>query len=68
MIELLPCPFCNGKADVCDGEIEHYNNGSVLIFYSVFCHTDTCFLREGSETDYSSKEDAIKAWNTRFDK
>ena len=52
-IELKPCPFCEGKA-----EITSYHNAAIFVqctdCYATFPHFD-------------SKEEAIEAWNRRAD-
>jgi Lar family restriction alleviation protein len=55
MSDLKPCPFCNGKAEYSDGKFEHYG----LDTPHVFCQD--CYVRNFTST----KEKAIKAWNTR---
>lgn len=57
-IKLLPCPFCGGKANL------NYNEK----FYEYYVD---CGLEHGScvaipsTWPFATKEEAIKAWNTR---
>lgn len=68
MVELLPCPFCGGKARLApvSDEILGAQTG-----WAVECHDHTSistrhecatFVRGFSEDD---KAEAIKGWNTR---
>ena len=52
--ELLPCPFCGGKAEI---------NGSGAMFYTVECETGCVYLPSAGR--FTSKYNAIKCWNTR---
>lgn len=48
MSELKPCPFCGGKAEVCEGGI----NGKMQV-YGLVEHKDGCFfLADGLPTKY----------------
>ena len=58
---LLPCPFCGGKASVID---HHNDDGSV----SVGCADDTCLGFSGLGWLYKTEDEAIKAWNTRYER
>lgn len=61
MIDLKPCPFCGGKASVID---HHNDDGSV----SVGCADDTCLGFSGLGWLYKTEAEAIKAWNTRYER
>ena len=67
-IKLIPCPFCGGEAKLwadSDYGAEEYRK------YSVACTVCTCSLGDfgndnaGDSIYAFSKEEAIKAWNTR---
>lgn len=60
MSELLPCPFCGGRAFI----KEFVDNCEKL--YLVGCSNSECM---GFDTTYgkTTVEEAIKAWNTRAD-
>ena len=51
--ELLPCPFCGGEAELFD-----YPEMKAYCVACLECGVETLI--------YSSKEKAIKAWNTRI--
>ena len=61
MAELLPCPFCGGKAEVCT-EDSYYILGKK--YYVVKC-SHFCVQQSFC---HSSKSEAINAWNTRTPK
>ena len=53
MADLKPCPFCGGEAELIE-------NNRYTDIHSVMCKN--CY----SESDrYNTKENAVKAWNTR---
>jgi len=52
--ELLPCPFCGGKAKILRLEHEHKK------YYKIYC--TKCNVRQYRKR---KKHEAIKAWNTR---
>ena len=54
--KLLSCPFCGGEAGIDSDKI-----GKGKSLYYAYCKND-CITQYGY---YSSKESAIKAWNTR---
>lgn len=57
MDELKPCPFCGGdEFDVMDGTL----GANFPVVYYVHC--EECLA---SSSDEPTKEQAIKAWNTR---
>lgn len=53
--ELKPCPFCGGKA-----EVVPYSVYGKVKSYFVNCLKCGCQIR-----DYTSKQNAEKAWNRR---
>lgn len=57
MDELLPCPFCGGKA-----ELHGINNSNPFIVYCT-----NCGVEMGNEKDFLTYQ-AIDAWNTRTPK
>ena len=60
MQEIKPCPFCGGKASICDRCISP--TGKVFF---IMCEKSEC---HGNITDLNvnyTKQEAIKAWNTR---
>ena len=59
MTELLPCPFCGGKAYTAIGQLQNEGHG-----YVVFC--DSCHVHQ-SYLDRTEAE-AIAAWNTRAER
>ena len=69
MDELKPCPFCGGKAEIVEGYYDSFIDG-----YAVMCRN--CCLIFGAHGSlgeaykwmciYESKEEAIDAWNTRY--
>ena len=58
MIELLPCPFCGGEAELDAGET--LDDHVVKLTYYVFCFG--CFVQS---VKFPSEADAIEAWNCR---
>ena len=60
MNELKPCPFCNREAEITQCQ---YND------YYVTCKNCGCQLGQDgvAYNDFGTKEEAIKAWNTRTD-
>ena len=63
MGELKPCPFCGCNAvfhvdsDIIDGLVEER--------YDVACDNDDCFISDGSDKYWGTKEAVISAWNRR---
>lgn len=55
-IELKPCPFCGGEADLSDTAVRT-KQGKKL--WSVEC------MECGVILDRESREDALEAWNNR---
>lgn len=53
MVELKPCPFCGGRA-----EVRHNKDG----FSYVVCPADGCYCRTDG---HLNDEAAIQSWNRR---
>lgn len=62
-IELLPCPFCGGKADM-DFELlgGDESGGNPFLSYFVYCQECLCGT---TGSDRATKDLAITRWNTR---
>ena len=62
MIELKPCPFCAGLADLNMVSIIKNEKNEITFesHWNISC--DTC---GATSSKYSSIQDAIKAWNMR---
>lgn len=58
MEELKPCPFCGGEAELWASE-----DG----IYGVWCSNPDCYM-DVDTRDRTSKEAAIEAWNTRYER
>lgn len=63
MTNLKPCPFCGGKAKTEFLDVDKSNEK----IHSAFCVDDDCVGSNCMWADFPTKEDAIKAWNTRAD-
>jgi len=59
---LLPCPFCGAKPKFREREWSSKN----IIFYDVHCKTDGCYMEEGADWNFNTKEEVAKMWNKRF--
>lgn len=63
-IELLPCPFCGGKAEVRATKRLVFNGKYMgTVHYVVGCIDTKCIGR--IQRRYNSIEEAIDAWSTR---
>lgn len=69
MAELKPCPFCGGEAKhfvFCEGVYDE-----TRLKHNVQCLNKklNCFARVGRDwvLGYSTKEEAIEAWNRRYE-
>ena len=63
-IELLPCPFCGGKAEVRATKRLVFNGKYMgTVHYVVGCIDTKCIGR--IQRKYNSIEEAIDAWSTR---
>lgn len=68
--ELLPCPFCGGKADIHKGYCAHFNGGQDYFYPS--CKNGKCPGATVPDDEFGyntimaeTKEEARKIWNTR---
>jgi Lar family restriction alleviation protein len=61
---LLPCPFCGGKARLDQRETQSLWNSSDATFSHVSC--DECDIHGQDFCDDPSGEEAIEWWNTRI--
>lgn len=55
MIELKPCPFCGGKADIYEPDVDIETH----LVYCTKCQAETQL--------FAKREEAIEAWNRRAD-
>jgi Lar family restriction alleviation protein len=64
-VELKPCPFCGGEAEMVDArKLLVVSKYSYIIPYSVRCSNRKCGVKP--YTEYSGTEqEAIDAWNRR---
>ena len=68
-IELLPCPFCGGEAEVRKLDLDAIDEGWQI--YGVWCTDDLHAEERGGYQhghyidNYASEAEAIAAWNTR---
>lgn len=58
-MKIKSCPFCGGESLVYTSEHQGRE------FFDIGCNTESCIMRCGSDVQYSTKEVAINAWNTR---
>ena len=57
---LKPCPFCGGKVEIIENQIElDYQS------YNIQCENPDCFLRWGTGNIYFNFEKLIRDWNKR---
>ena len=66
-LDVKPCPFCG------DNHIsisEKYETGKYFVIqgFSIGCNTVGCFACHSYARPFNTKEDAIKAWNSRIKK
>ena len=65
-IKLLPCPFCNGEGHLYMDSFGKYFAGCEDCgFYYGIEIEHGCELEHGWKAKHSTKEEAIKQWNTR---
>ena len=58
-MNLKPCPFCDGKA-----QVEEQWNGR----WSVWCSNLDCFVRYTAIRTFRDEESAAEAWNRRSER
>lgn len=64
--KLLPCPFCGGEANAFVDKFNKYFTGCKKCnFYYGIEIEDGCELEKGWIAIHNTKDEAIKAWNTR---
>ena len=78
MSKLLPCPFCGCKSKIvqCDDEgnvrgEEYESNPWSGLGYRIVHESDDCPIytcEDGYNLIYDSREEAVKAWNTRAER
>lgn len=59
--ELLPCPYCNGKAYLDFEKNESTDSYPTETLWAVICSQCEAILYP-----FKTKEDAVNAWNTRY--
>ncbi len=59
--DLLPCPYCGSEAEI----HSFYGSNSDKVLYIPRCTSDTC-IGHHHHKSYTSKAEAIAAWNRRF--
>ena len=66
-IELLPCPFCGGKADIIMDSRTYIMNPNMKVnAYEPVCRNRNCIIYNlGSGIIYETPVEAANAWNTR---
>lgn len=63
MIELKPCPFCGGEAEMCYSNDNHRRPYVQCKFGSML--TPQCAISHRYAWDYRTEEEAAEAWNRR---
>ena len=61
---LKPCPFCGGPASFIEYGYNEYRY-KPGVFYDVGCGNDFCYLCEGADWYFDTKEEAAQKWNVR---
>lgn len=68
VIELKPCPFCGGKAEIkTDTRFPRYGKyaDQAVTAYEVCCTNTECIIYNADNKYFLSAEEAVKAWNNR---
>lgn len=66
MDKLKKCPFCGCKGKVYkDWTYDNYHKMTKVACYYAYCDSKRCPITDLYTEDYNTKEEAIKAWNTR---
>jgi hypothetical protein len=56
--ELKPCPFCGSRVEVRG----RGNSYSIHEHYEVHCLNDDCYLVDGADYNFDTKEEAATEW------
>ena len=64
--ELMPCPFCGGRAEILDVTcIEPHWWCASIMCTGIYNHTCSVQMVCGGDTKSEATERVIRAWNTR---
>lgn len=61
-VDLKPCPFCGGDADIMYKNSPYDCRGT--IYFDVRCTNNGCYLDEGADY-WNYKNEVIELWNKR---
>jgi hypothetical protein len=70
MTELKPCPFCGGEAMIKqDIRYPRYGEhaGKAITAYEPICVNTNCIMYNQDGNYFTTKEEAVRAWNNRLD-
>ena len=62
---LLPCPFCGAKPQFREIEWEVSCKETKTV-YDIQCKTEGCYMEEGADWNFDTKEEVAEMWNKRF--
>ena len=58
-MDIKNCPFCGSKAEIKTKGTSY----SLKEYYEVACSNLDCYLHEGADYGFYTKEEAINTWN-----